>query len=204
MTDTVEKLNMVPSFPLIEDIYSIGPKRKWFVVYTNPKCEEKAAKGMQAKGFRSYLPMFSTWAKQSRLAKHQNQPKVRICRPLLARYVFVELPADQTPFGVVRLVDGVREILGDSAAPLPVPGRLIERLREREDDGAFDETVKKGRTFIPRWLSTGADVRVSKGAFSGLIAMVESILPKDEVVLNVPMFGRTTKVTLPIDNVVQA
>lgn len=194
------------ALPLIDDIYSIRTsRREWFVVYTNPKCEERAATGFMAKGLASYVPKSTSWRRQSRREIHQKKPKERISRPLLTRYVFVELPVirgDQIPFGAIRAIDGVREIVGTSDGPLVLARDLVEDIKQREGSGEFDDTVRYGRrTIAPKWATLGAAAQLKEGPFAGFMAVIEEILPNERVRLGVHIFGHMTPVEVGLDKI---
>lgn len=120
---------------------------RWFVVWTNPKCEQRAMGGLVAAGYQAYLPMSAKWAKLSR-PKPGEPNRVRTTNPLFPRYLFVGLDTD-TPFYPIRLIDGVAGIVTNKGAPVMVPGHIVAALREAESGGAFDETIDR-RTGKPR------------------------------------------------------
>lgn len=193
-----------PVFPLVEDVYSIGVDRKWFVVYTNPKCEGKAEGGISAERYSAYSPKTTTWRKRSRRLKHQKAPRVKISRPLFTRYLFVELPiyADgAAPFGAVRTVGGVQEFVAAAGFPLAARGTDIASIQEREELGIFDETVKHGRVIAPRWAVAGARCLVTDGPFASFPGTIIECLPHDRVKVDVEIFGRATPVELELEQI---
>lgn len=193
------------SMPMIDDVYSIKThKKQWFVVYTNPKCEEKAEGGISEHSFSAYVPKSTTWRKRSRRAKHQKAPKVKVSRPLFTRYVMVEMPMavnGESPFGAVRKIDGVREFVAAAGNPICLRPFEIDNIKEREEMGAFDDTMKKGRVIAPRWAIKGAACKVVDGPFAGFTGRIEECLPRDRVKVAVYIFGRSTPLELELDQI---
>jgi transcription antitermination factor NusG len=193
-----------PSFPMIDDVFSVDQKKKWFVVYTNPKCEGKAESGISNARICTYAPKSTTWRKRSRREKHQKSPKVKISRPLFTRYVMIEMPIQAdggAPFGLIREIDGVREFVSAAGLPLAASAEQIDRVRVYEEAGVFDDTVKKGRIIAPRWAVKGARCQVSDGPFASSIGLIEECLPHDRVKVMVSIFGRQTLVELELDQI---
>lgn len=212
--------------PPIEDAYTIklATKKKWFVIYTNPKCEMRALKGFKAKGIGGYTPLSVDWRKQSRRDIHQKKDKVEIKRALMTRYALVELPViervvggqtiEEVPFGLARAIDGVREFVGTSQGPITVSPEIVGAIREREDAGEFNNTAPKAITqtqgkiavhgaptvMVPKWVDIGAMASVTNGPFAGFITMIEEILPKEMVKVGITVFGRHNSVEMGLDN----
>jgi transcription antitermination factor NusG len=198
-----------PLMPVVEDIYRIGPGRKWFVAYTDPRCEAKALQGCEAKGIAAYLPKSADWKKQTRREKHLNKPREQILRPALIRYFFVQLPVAHgggIPFEVIRAIGGVRELVGTSQGPLWLSDGIVDLIREREAQGDFDLTKpagKKRKSIVPKWLDVGGDVEITDGPFKGFIAQIEEILPNAALKVSAQLFGRTTPLRIDLANVKQ-
>lgn len=196
-----------PFMPVVEDVYRIGTARKWFVVYTNPKCEAKAAEGMRAKSFDAYVPISAEWRWPSPIAKKRGAKRSRVEKPLLTRYVFVRMPVfdRRAPFGAVRAIDGVREFVGTPDGPLVILDGLIEALRDREAIGEFDKTATHklhGREVVtPKWVDVGREVVIKDGALGGFFAIIQKILPQERIEVQAYVFGRASRVTLDIAQV---
>lgn len=218
------------SMHMVDDIYSIGCPKKWFVVYTNPKCEQRACKGIEDTGLGAYTPKAKDWRKQSRKDVHQKKPKIHIVRPLMARYAFVQLPVKETrdaggrvihediPFGLVRLIDGVKEIVGTPDGPICVSNAIVDIIREREDVGEFDNTTtrivepekprnsnaKVKTVVVPKWMDVGVEARMVGGPFNNFCAMIERLLPNERVKVGITVFGRSSTVEIGIESLAEA
>lgn len=146
----------------------IRDRAKWFCVMTNPGCQARAALGLYAAGYRTFMPKVRKWATHARVRK-------AVEKPLLGRYLFVEVDNrdDEQSFGEVRGVNGVEVILsgvsgfgdGRKFGPLPFPSHWVEDLRYRYMAGEWDE-IAKGH------LPLGARIRVVEGEFNDMLATV--------------------------------
>jgi transcription antitermination factor NusG len=201
----------MPQMPRIDEAYRIGPSKRWFAVYTHPRCEKKVIEGLERQNVIGYMPVGTNWQRQSQRQKHQRGPKRRVERPVWPRYVFVALPVEMrvqdgfetlhAPFELLRTTDGVSDIVGDGVKPVHIPAVAIDALREQEARGEFDETRKTGRVLAPKWLKVGTTVRIEEGAFRSFNGLVEEILPREMVKACVFIFGRATPVIIEIDRI---
>jgi transcription antitermination factor NusG len=106
-----------------------GPQ--WFVVITNPSCENRAQMGIEAAGYRTFMPKLRRWVNHARVKK-------AVERPLLARYLFVEVDYPRQSFADIRLVNGVECMLAHGGVPCTVPRRFIEDFLRRYMTGEWD------------------------------------------------------------------
>lgn len=143
-----------------------GPE--WFAVMTNPKCEWRAAMELSAMGFRTFLPRRKVWVTHARVKK-------AVERPLLPRYLFVEVDYPRQSFGQVRLVNGVEGILCNSGVPIVIPRRFVEDFLFRYMAGEFDEVAKSA-------LPVGARVRIVEGPYDDVLATVLNVKNNQAVV----------------------
>lgn len=209
-----------PLMPVVEDIYRIGAARKWFVAYTDPRCEAKALQGCEAKGIAAYLPKSADWKKQTRKEIQQKKAREQVFRPALVRYFFVQLPVAAgggIPFEVIRAIGGVRELVGTSQGPLWLSDEIVDLIREREARGDFDltksvditksaankPTGKKPTAIVPKWLDIGGQIEIADGPFKGFIAQIEEILPNAALKVSAQLFGQATPLRIDLANVKQ-
>ena len=50
---------------------SFQPGKRWYVVYTNIKCEFRAEQGLKAKGYDVFLPRAKRWIRHARRKKER-------------------------------------------------------------------------------------------------------------------------------------
>ena len=193
-----------PAIAFVEDIYRIGgagSRRAWFVVYTDPNREVKVVEKLEAMHVVSFMPVVTEWKPRTRAERDQKKPLEAISRPLLSRYLFVDLPDAGRAFALVQQVEGVREILGLGERKTAVPSSFIEHLREREAAGDFNKTEKRGRIVAPKWARDGASVEVKSGPFAGFLATIIRCLPRNQVEVAISLFGRSAPTRLDLSTV---
>lgn len=180
---------------------SIDPGKDWFVVRTNPKCEEKATGNLRAAGFDVYYP------RQRYERKHKRTNCITVHeRPLMLRYLFVGLRPIDPPFGFVRACEGVESILGVNGRPIKIPFSIVERIFDDEINLRFDDTrdariarkkeAKTRRETMAMKYPVGSLVEVTDGPFASFHALVEGITSKGDIEVLVEIFGRMTPIEL--------
>lgn len=137
-------------------------KLRWLVCHTNPKCEQKAARGLAEKGFVTFLPTSRAWRIRHR------QP-VLLHRPLFTGYVFVG--TSLTLISEIRQAQGVDGLLTNDGKPQEVSGDDIREVLDAWAAGAFDEHREEEHSLKP-----GDQVRVRRGhPFEGQLASVTAV-----------------------------
>jgi len=148
----------------------------WYVVLTNPKCEERARAGLDALGYATFLPKETVWA---RVPKHRQKPgqpkKVKIERPLFPGYLFFGLDKGVHPFEPVRLTDGVYSIMQNNGEYVPMPEGAIDRMREAEERGEHDRTMKLAEKMAEL---IGRQITVPEGHLAGFVATIRKATEK--------------------------
>ena len=136
---------------------AISDSAKWFCVTTNPNCQARAALELYSLGYRTFLPKVRKWAIHARVRK-------AVEKPLLGRYLFVEVDHPKQSFGTVRAANGIEGFVANPD-PVPIPSRFVEAFRRRYMAGEWDE-IAKGP------LPVGARIRIVEGEFDNLLATV--------------------------------
>jgi len=133
---------------------------RWFCAIVKPSCHGKVEVGLQRLGFRTFYPRTRKWASHARTKK-------AVERPILGRYVFVEIDHPRQSFSAVRSIHEVDDIVSNLGSPTPFPARWVESLLHRYMAGEFDE-IKDGKVPV------GARIRVMEGEFHNMLATVVS------------------------------
>jgi transcription antitermination factor NusG len=81
----------------------------WYVIWTAQSSEMKVADTLQAMNYDVYLPVEIRWSRHG-VGKHR-KPKRKIQRPLMDRYVLVQID-EEIGWGEVRRVEGVERVVG--------------------------------------------------------------------------------------------
>lgn len=166
----------------------------WFAVRTNPRCEERASRSIEAAGFAVYAPTV-----RKTIVHHRTKRVINRDFPLLVGYIFVELVGARPPFGTVRKCDGVKGFVGFADEPSTISDVEMEAVRHLEGsqwlamDLAMRRRLKlpvpKGR--LPQ------TVNIAKGPLSGFLGRVVDGRDRDAVKVVTALFGRLHEVSFP-------
>jgi len=106
--------------------------------------------------------------------------RVESSNPLFPGYGFVQFDIDRDDWPQILEIDGVIESWSHQQIHVRVPSLVIDRLKNAQNAGAFDNT-KPSAAF-----SVGDSVEITEGPFAGLIAKIKSATKKKrvEVILN--------------------
>ena len=126
-------------------------KKKWFVVYTRPQQEFKAAEQLSAMGITNYCPTIT-------LIKQYSDRKKKVTKPLLSSYVMVELKENQRE--KVFACTGIVRYLFFLGKPAVIPVYEI-KLMQNHLNSVYND-------FKVITLSVGDSHTISEGPFSGV------------------------------------
>lgn len=128
---------------------------QWMVIITNVNCMGRAERELTQIGYRTFVPRLRKWVSHARVRK-------AVYRPLLGRYLFVEIPLGQGT-EMARQANGVEGFVSVGGRPFALPAGTVEDLIRRQMSGEWDE-IANGE------FPLGARVRVMGGEFEGLLA----------------------------------
>jgi transcriptional antiterminator RfaH len=134
--------------------------KKWYVVLTKPKQEERAEEHLIAQGGEVFLPRLQ-------LEKMRKGKRVEVIEPLFPGYLFVNVEGCEQLIGSIRSTRGVRQLLKFGIEPLEIQDALISDLRNRcyskienQSDGSQEGALGKQTVF-----KQGQMVEVTSGPF---------------------------------------
>jgi transcription antitermination factor NusG len=133
--------------------WPLQPSEQWFAIQTRPQHEKNVARGLTAKGIRTFLPLLTQ--------RHRWSDREKIVQvPLFSCYAFVAIDASAGSRLAVLRTPGVLGFVGSNHEPTPIPESEIENVR----------TVLGGLTQFSEhaFLRLGQRVRVRGGALEGL------------------------------------
>lgn len=131
---------------------------KWFCAVVRPGCHRRAELELSRLGFRSFFPKSRRWASHARTKK-------AVERPILGRYLFVEIDHPRQSFATVRDIFDIESLVSSLGSPVPFPAVRVEDMLQRYMAGEFDE-IANGH--IP----VGARIRIIEGEFENMLATV--------------------------------
>ncbi|WP_315729023.1 transcription termination/antitermination protein NusG [Bradyrhizobium sp. SZCCHNS2015] len=133
-----------------------GPQ--WFCITVGPNSHRQVENALAVIGYRVFLPKLKRWVSHARVKK-------AVERPLLGRYMFVEVNYPRQSFAPLTATRGVDAIISSAGIPWPMPRAEVEDLLHRQMAGEFDEVA---RGPIP----VGARVAIVEGQFENWLATV--------------------------------
>jgi transcriptional antiterminator RfaH len=166
-----------------------GPSRKWVVVNTHPHKEAFALENMERQDFPTYCPMVR---KRIRHARRQQD----VLRPLFPGYVFAEIDTAMQRMRSLSSTFGVRSLVCCGGRLSFLHDDFIRSLKVREVEGAI---IRPENPY-----TVGQQVRVSGGAFDGLIATIIEMNEKDRSVVLMNLLNRPVKVKLETNDLAAA
>jgi transcription antitermination factor NusG len=153
----------------------ISEGAKWYCMTTATNLQKRVCDELYPLGYRTFYPRLKKWVSHARTRK-------AVERPLLSRYVFVEVDHPRQDFRTISQIYGVQGFIGVAGTPRPFPQFWVTDFMERYLAGEWDE-VTPGK-FQYRDIDgnlqirenggppVGARVRIIEGEFNDLLATV--------------------------------
>ena len=160
--------------------------RRWFVVHTQPRAEERALWHLQNQGFHCFLPRFR------KMRRHARRAQLTL-EPLFPRYLFASFDPSVTAWRSINGTRGVVGVLVNGSAPQSVPHGVVEVLQNEADPGGATPLTALGV------LREGLKVRIASGAFAGQTGEIAGISQKssDRVQVLLDLLGATARLPVP-------
>ncbi|MFZ3236080.1 MAG: transcriptional activator RfaH [Stellaceae bacterium] len=162
----------------------------WYAVHTQPHAESRAFDNLLRQGYRAYLPRCRIWVSHARRRQ-------LVFRPLFPRYLFAAVDEPAMRWRPILSTFGVSDLVRAGDRPAPVPSEIVEAIRAREQDGAFNGLDPR------RTLQPGELVRVTAGAFADAVGQLVELYDNDRVVVLLDLLGRAVRARLA-GNMVEA
>jgi transcriptional antiterminator RfaH len=156
---------------------------RWYVAQTHPHAEAKATFHLQRQGFAVYGPRH---LKQRRHARRVE----KVTAPLFPGYLFVAIDLATQRWLAIDSTTGVTRLVRDGERPAPVPLRVIDGLKAREDSDGFVQLERQPR------FSPGDKVRIAGGALIDCFGLYEGMNARERVSVLLELLGRKVRVTL--------
>ncbi|MBU6468978.1 MAG: transcription/translation regulatory transformer protein RfaH [Betaproteobacteria bacterium] len=164
--------------------------KKWYVVQTKPRHEERAELELTNQGYSVYLPRIVK-------EKKKNNKIEKVFEPLFPRYLFAYLDYTQDDTYTIRSTRGVGSgLLLFGETPATLPDEIIEDIRRMCDESLLHPAplYKQGD-----WLL------VKEGPFKGLMGILDKISEaqtgESRVMMLIELLGKVQRLTFPINQV---
>ncbi|MCX5804715.1 MAG: transcriptional activator RfaH [Proteobacteria bacterium] len=142
--------------------------KRWFVVNTKPKNEDRAAGNLSSGGIEVLAPKL-------KLRKYKDGKFIYVIEQMFPGYIFAKFhPIDD--FHLIKYTRGVKTIVHFGSRIVPVQDEMIEFIRYRLEDGV---AMLEKKPF-----KKGAKILVKDGPFKGISGIFEKELEgKDRVMV---------------------
>ena len=161
--------------------------KKWYVVHTQPRKEEKALVNIKQQAYEVYLPKY---LKQRRHARKVDT----IRKPLFPGYLFVKLDLNKMPWRVINNTAGVLNLVCQGTQPAPLEDGAIETILRSEDDNGL---VVLGNS--TNW-EVGDTVKITKGPFLNKFGVLDAFDDRKRVLVLFKMLGRHVRANLSVES----
>lgn len=156
-----------------------NPAARWVVVNTQPHRENLAIENLARQHFTTYCPQIRKRVTHARRTQD-------VLRPLFPSYVFVEINAELQRWRSILSTFGVRSLVTCGDRPSYLHDGFIHSLKARELGGAI---VRPETPY-----QIGQQVRLTGGAFDGLVATILAMNEKERLLVLLDMLNRPVKV----------
>jgi len=138
--------------------------KRWYVVNTKPRNEERAANNLINGGIEVLAPRL-------KLRKYKDGKFIHVVEPMFPNYIFVRFhPVDD--FRMVKYARGVKTIVHFGGQIVPLQDEMIEFIKARLDNGVA--AIQKPS------ISKGDKILIKNGPFKGFSGIFESELDGKE------------------------
>lgn len=160
--------------------------RRWYVVHTHTRSEDRAQWHLQNQGFECFVP-------RCRRTRRHARKTDTVLEPLFPRYLFAYFDADATRWLAINGSRGVISLLTDGRGPLAVPKGMIEELMAESDEQGVTPLTSLGM------FRKGLKVRIKSGPFTGQVGEVSEVFGRgiDRVKILMSLLGVQTSMQLP-------
>lgn len=133
----------------------------WYCLTVRPNWIAKVEGELYALGYRTFTPKARRWISHAR-------KRTAALRPILSRYLFVDVDYPNQAFAPVRSVRGVESLLSVAGRPISFTCAQVVDFLARQMKGEWDE-VEKGKVPV------GAIVAIVEGEDAGETAIVTKV-----------------------------
>ncbi len=155
--------------------YDFVGAARWCVVHTQNHRELRASHHLKAQGYRVFLPLHRN------TVRHARQFRVALA-PLFPRYLFVAILVGHERWSSIRGTYGVSSLVMDGDRPRTVPPGVVESLLAIADE--------MGVVHLDATMRAGQAVRITTGAFAGLVGKLAAVDGNGRVKVLLDVLGK--------------
>ena len=164
--------------------YDFRMSPRWYALYTRHQHEKAVANTLSAKGFQTFLPLYTV--------RHQwKDRRKQLTLPLFPCYVFVHTSLSNRV--EISRTPGVYQLVGFSGMPAPIAVEEIAAV-QRAIDGSLEVEPHP-------FLQCGERVRVKSGALAGYEGILVRQKNLCQLVLSIQILSRSVAVEMEMSKV---
>ncbi|MGZ5916982.1 MAG: transcription termination/antitermination protein NusG [Methyloceanibacter sp.] len=165
--------------------YSARPTG-WAVINTQPHRERIALENLQRQEFTPYCPIVKRRLRHARRV-------VDVLRPLFPGYLFVKINPEVERWRPMLSTFGVRNVVRCHDKVSLLDDAFVQALRAREVEGVISRPQSP--------YQIGQEVRISGGAFDGLVATIVEMHAQDRLTVLMQILSRAVNVRIDEDQI---
>ena len=174
------------SHPLTDIPASFTSGERWYVFYSFPNLEKKAADAIfQETGCPTYVPV------EKRIRRRPGVKAREYETAVFSRYGFVRFDINKSEWGGISDCKFVVGLIRQNSVPLAVPERVIDSIIVADRAGLFDRTKPP---------AIGKEVEIIDGSMAGLIGKVLRARAKEKLDVLLNFLGSEITATVSIAN----
>lgn len=154
---------------------------RWYVVHTQPRCEQAVSERLQQQGFVTFCPF------ERRTVRHARRVYTKLAA-LFPNYLFVQLDMTLHQWRCVNGTRGAIRLIANGDVPTSIPSGMIEQLQKITDIS--------GEVSWASTLKVGDQVRISDGPFSSFIGTLDRLDASGRVRVLLDLLGREVRIAL--------
>lgn len=177
--------------------------REWYLVFTHPRMETKAAKGLTDAGCTVFFP---SWHKVVRYQRRQ----LDFCVPTFPRYLFAAgmptmrrdsylvgpdgksvVTINGRPLTDIREIEGVQDIVRSQEQWARVPGQVVKVIADYQNDPRASRCSDPRKPDLS--VSPGQRVKIIDGPFMSFLAEVVEQIGLREAEVVIELMGRPSR-----------
>lgn len=166
--------------PYAPHVAGVKANRRWYVVQTRPREEDRAEQNLRRQAFEVFCP------RMRHTVCHARRKTLRLI-PVFPGYAFVFMDPDRTLWHAINGTFGVSRLLTVNQLPRPVPAGVIESLKSYVDSRGVMRPADD--------LRIGDRVRLISGPFAEMVGMLEYLDGRGRVRVLLQIMGGSTRVT---------
>lgn len=164
--------------------------KKWYLIKTKPRQEQKAKQNLENQHYQIYLPMLI-------LRKKRRGIWLEVTEPLFPSYLFICIDDLTDNWSPIRSTKGVANFVrfGIDSKPSFVFEEIIENLKKSEYEQGLH---KKDSSQFKK----GEKVIISNDRFDNISAIFDNKSKQDRVFILLDMLGRQNRVEVSVNDII--